>query len=384
MINNCSSCNSSKFKVLYKIKSFPVFWGAIPKEQLKKIKSYPFELSYCKNCGLVQQSKRLDEKIINKVYTAEYYNCPSPLISGMGVSEIEKFINFFKKCKNKPGKIMEVACFDGYLLKQLKKLKWDVHGCDPCSTADIAIKILGNKRIKKVFFEKGVYPKESFDAVVFRNLLEHIYEPNNFLKEVRESLKNGGKIFIDVPNLKEVIKLGGFGLFFHQHVTYFTIKSIDTLLSKNGFKITNYYEGKPNLFVEAVKISRPKIKNIKNKDEKILKKLANQSVLMKKKAHKLFDNKQIKKIVIFGSSALATTLIGTLNKKQLEKVKLIVDNDSEKHKKYLCGSNFEIVSPKKILDIDYDLIFVTSHFFPNQIKSSLRSIGVDISKVYCI
>ncbi len=380
----CNSCKSSKFKILYRIKKFPVFWGAIPKKELKKIKSYPFELSFCKKCGLVQQSKRLAEKIINKVYTAEYYNCPSPVISGMGVSEIEKFIEFFKRCKNQPGKILEIACFDGYLLKRLKTYKWDVHGCDPCSSTNIAIKLLGNKRIKKVFFKKGVYQSESFDAVVFRNLLEHIYNPNIFLKEVSDSLKKGGKIFIDVPNLKEVIKLGGFGLFFHQHVTYFTINSIRILLERNGFKITNYYEGKPNLFVEATKTQEIKKIEYTNKDKKILNKLSRQSVFMKAKALSYFEDKKINNIVIFGSSALATTLIGTLNRKQLSKVKLVVDNDTEKHNKYLCGSNFKISPPKNILNISYDLIFITSHFFPDQITATLKSIGVDISKVRSI
>ena len=88
----------------------------------------------------------------------------------------------------------------------------------------------------------------------------NVSNPNSFLKTVRSCLKENGKIFIDVPNLKEIIKLGGFGLFFHQHVTYFTIKTLSILLSKNGFKIQNYFEGKPNLFVEAIKT--------KNKSEK--------------------------------------------------------------------------------------------------------------------
>ena len=44
------------------------------------------------------------------------------------------------------------------------------------------------------------------------------------------------KFLLDVPNLKEVIKLGGFGLFFHQHVTYFTINSIKAYFNKMVLK----------------------------------------------------------------------------------------------------------------------------------------------------
>ena len=105
---------------------------------------------------------------------------------------------------------------------------------------------------------------------------------------------------------------------------------------------------------------------------------------MKTKALSYFEDKKINNIVIFGSSALATTLIGTLNRKQLSKVKLVVDNDTEKQNKYLCGSNFKISPPKKILNISYDLIFITSHFFSDQITATLKSIRVDISKVRSI
>jgi FlaA1/EpsC-like NDP-sugar epimerase len=105
---------------------------------------------------------------------------------------------------------------------------------------------------------------------------------------------------------------------------------------------------------------------------------------MKAKALGYFEDKKINNIVIFGSSALATTLIGSLSKKQLSKVKLVVDNDTEKQNKYLCGSNFKISHPQKILNISYDLIFITSHFFSDQIITSLKSLGIDISKVKSI
>ena len=70
------------------------------------------------------------------------------------------------------------------------------------------------------------------------------------------TLKNNGKIFIDVPNLKEIIKLGGFGLFFHEHISYFSLETLRRLLNNNGFKVNKSFEGNPNLFVEAVKVSK--------------------------------------------------------------------------------------------------------------------------------
>ena len=70
----CLTCESKDFEILYKIKEFPLFWGAIPKNKVSDIPSYPLEISFCKQCGLVQQTKLVDEEIINKMNEKEKEN----------------------------------------------------------------------------------------------------------------------------------------------------------------------------------------------------------------------------------------------------------------------------------------------------------------------
>ena len=68
----------------------------------------------------------------------------------------------------------------------------------------------------------------------------------------------GGQIFIDVPNVKQYSSVGGMGCFFHQHISYFSIGSLTTLLNKYGFEIESFHEGSPNLFVYARKVDGPR------------------------------------------------------------------------------------------------------------------------------
>ena len=309
------------FEKIYSIKKFPLFFGAIPKSKMNIVKKYPLEISICNDCGLTQQTKLVNQNVLNKIYTANYYSCPSPDKSGMGIREIKKFLNFFYNCKNHPGKILEIGCFDGYVIKELARKNWDVYGCDPSPSINNVIKIFGKKKIKKTFFSSTTYPKKCFDAIIFRNLLEHIYDLNGFLYNVNQSLKNNGKIFIDVPNLKEIIKLGGFGLFFHQHISYFSLETLRRLLSNNGFKVNKSFEGNPNLFVEAVKVSKNKVLNSNFvKIKKIKNTLKKNSKSMKKKILFYFKQKNINRIILFGASALSTTLMSMLNKQQQKKL----------------------------------------------------------------
>ncbi|MFN6992331.1 MAG: methyltransferase domain-containing protein, partial [Fervidobacterium sp.] len=42
---------------------------------------------------------------------------------------------------------------------------------------------------------------ESFDTVVSMDVIEHLYDVDNFLSEIYRILKNGGKAIISTPNL---------------------------------------------------------------------------------------------------------------------------------------------------------------------------------------
>ena len=199
MSDSCLICNKNKFNDLISINKFPLFFGAIPLNKKKSIEEFPLAIAQCQYCGHVQQINLIDETIINRVYDAEYYNCPSPVNTGMGTREIEKFYSFFKDNNLRKGKLLEIACFDGYLLNKMKKNGWDVYGCDPSPMSSTAEEIIGNQKIEKKYFNKELYPKNSFDCIIFRNLLEHIYDLHKFLESVTFCLKDNGRIFIDVP-----------------------------------------------------------------------------------------------------------------------------------------------------------------------------------------
>ena len=104
----------------------------------------------------------------------------------------------------------------------------------------------------KMFFIKRGFQKKEFDVIIFRNLLEHIYDIRSFLKAVMYSLKDSGHIFIDVPNVKAIVESGSLGVF---SSTYFIFhkNTITYTLNNNGFDVLKIYEGNPNLFVYAIK-----------------------------------------------------------------------------------------------------------------------------------
>ena len=387
MDNKCLICNHKSFNDVLHVEKFPLFFGAIPKDEREIVTQYPLSIGICKNCKHTQQINLLDEDILNAVYTAEYYNCPSPHTSGMGRREIEKFHAFFQECELELGKILEIACFDGYLLKKLNNVGWEVYGCDPSTMTRHAQEILGTEHIVNDYFDADKYPNESFDVIIFRNLLEHLYSPHSFLDDVSKCLKPGGRIFIDVPNINVNLQLGGFGIFFHQHISYFSLYSLNNLLSNHTFKIEKFHEGNPNLFVSAVKgevssssaahtlIAQPSF------DSELF---VNKGVKLRRNIIDLFDNVSYQSIALFGASALATALVSILDTEYNAKISLIIDNDIQKRGKYLYGCDTAISHPDYINLNDIDILLVTTYFFDEEIKEQLVNIGFPKEKVITI
>ena len=87
----------------------------------------------------------------------------------------------------------------------------------------------------------------SVDFVFSSEVVEHIYDTENAIREIARVLKPGGMFLITVPYhgfLKNLsIVFLGFDKHFDPtgpHIRFFSKKTLTTLLKKNGLEIENY------------------------------------------------------------------------------------------------------------------------------------------------
>lgn len=149
-----------------------------------------------------------------------------------------KRVNIISKLK-KPGKVLEIGCSTGIMLSLLQREKWQVKGVElSVKAAEIA-----NKRGIQVLTQDFMKVKisEKFDVVILNHTLEHLENPAEVIKKVKNLLSPGGLIYIDVPNFGGLsAKLMGKNwplLLPNEHLWHFTEKSLKILLEKLGFKI---------------------------------------------------------------------------------------------------------------------------------------------------
>jgi len=151
------------------------------------------------------------------------------------------------------GRMLDIGAGCGETLRAARDLSWDAVGIEPSITfAERAREYSGAEVYESL---QDRFPSESFDFVVLRAVIEHLYNPDETIREISRILKPGGVLFLDAPNES--------GLYFHLgnlyqklrgrdwvvnlaptfapfHVFGFSPSSLRKLLSKHDLRIVEF------------------------------------------------------------------------------------------------------------------------------------------------
>lgn len=163
------------------------------------------------------------------------------------------YANFVKQHVAQRGLFVELGSNDGYLINQFKSPDSTILGIDSSSLmCEIANK-------KNILTWHGVFSTDMAEQVVdslgnasvviANNVLNHANDPVDFVKGVFNLLSEGGRFIFEVPYWLSMIESGKFlDQVYHEHISYFTIKSVHSLLKQCGMYIesatvVNYHGG---------------------------------------------------------------------------------------------------------------------------------------------
>jgi len=302
-------------------------------------------------------------------YDDEAYTS-STLLSSVGVdSRTLAFLEVVKDLHLKEGsRVLEIGCYDGSLMKELeKRFGFDVYGCDPCSyIVDRAVKKYGAK-VKVSYFKPLLYEKSFFDAVIFRNVLEHVAYPRSFLAGVREVLKPNGHIVLEIPEGDSRITKSVFGSIVPEHASYFGRDSLINVLSDfRDVAVSSYTTGS---LIATVKKSddkgeQPPYKLFTRERYKLLQ---DGIVGYKRKTE------EIKRLLggvgdiyFFGANTCSLELL-IMGAIATDKVKMAVDDDLYKHGGYIVNYGIPINPRSVISELPLDTCFVVASYYYHDI-----------------
>lgn len=137
------------------------------------------------------------------------------------------------------GRLLEVGFGNGATLARLSDFGWDVVGVEFDAVSVNLARTLGlDARIGSI--EDAAFPSGTFDAVVASHLIEHLSDPQGFLRECRRVLKADGRLVLTTPNASSLghrlFAANWRGLEPPRHLHIFGPKALSALARNAGFK----------------------------------------------------------------------------------------------------------------------------------------------------
>jgi len=190
------------------------------------------------------------------------------------------------------------------------------------------------------------------DLFVFRHVIEHAYDIDEFFDTALGILKQGAYAYIELPCCKRLINSGDPCMLWEEHIYYFTESSFSEYIRRK--KIVVYYSKVYNYtFEDCIVLIVQNKKNVSNIDINIFN--LNNDLLnarlykLKFEQRKLSVKAKLKElkskytcIALFGAGHLAITFLAALDIG--EYFDFVIDDDKNKNKLFLPVLNLPIYS----------------------------------------
>jgi SAM-dependent methyltransferase len=345
---------------LQTIKNYPVFFGCTDKPKEEDIKA-DMVWKIDTETGIVQLSKLIPLDIL---YMEQHVDA----IGKTWTNHNNNFSDYV--LKNKIGNIIEIGGGSGkianIILDKDKDITYTAIEPNPLFDETDRLKVI------KSFFNGKL--KNKFDknnTIIFSQLYEHIYEPEEFLNEINEFLPVGGRLVFAYPNLEYWFKNKFTNAINFEHTMLMTDYFVDYFLSKTGFKIIEKYDYENHShFYTAEKVEENLEFKLDNKYEHY-KNMFNDFVSYHEKIVNEINEtiKNKKEVYLFGGHIFSQHLI--MCGLDTSNIVNILDNSTLKQEKRLYGTDLMVESPKVLKDIDNPIVILKAGLYEEEIKKDI-------------
>ena len=363
-INHCLLCKNKKLKRVFSLGSLFVS-NFVKKNQIKKGIKSPLTLMYCKRCTLLQLSHIAPQEIMYKRFY--WYRSGVTKIMQKALKDIYFSCLKYTKLK-KNDVVLDIGANDGTLLKYFGR-NINTIGCEPANNlvgqlkknCDYVLNDFWSYKKFKTLINKEKLKKPKIITAI--GMFYDLEDPNKFIRDSVLALDDNGIFIAQLMCLKSMIEKNDIGNICHEHIEFYTLKSLKYLFESNGLEIFKIEENEINggsyrIFCRKFKkgsISLPR-ENVLTSVKNFVKRAERNKLVTMKFIKK--EVKKKKKIFLYGASTKGNTLLQyyKLNNKIIP---FAAERSPEKWKKYTVGSGIKIISEKKARELNPDYFLVT-------------------------
>ncbi|MBN2290530.1 MAG: methyltransferase domain-containing protein [Candidatus Glassbacteria bacterium] len=320
----------------------------------------PVELSVyrCRACSHVQLAEYLQDEFYDEYLMSHSH---AEKMQKFQASQAKAFVEYFGL---RGGRVFEAGCGDGQFSLIIKGLGCEVLANEPSAKARRACEKKGLSTVDG-FVKAGAFPHlhGTFEAFATRQVLEHVPEPNDFLRELRALLKPGGAGLIEVPALEMAVENERFFDFFPDHLSYFSQNALVHLCSRNSLEVVRLQRAMDGEYNEVWvrRTEHPGLEGIEQ---------AAKSISGSFREFLDREKQAGRKVAIWGSGAKGVLTLAMVD---TASVAYLVDLDRVKHGRYTPVSHLEVCPTERLLAEPVDTVIITALAYKNEIIRDLKT-----------
>lgn len=242
---SCRFCGASLTQTFVDLGSMPLANNYITPEALAagKETSHPLHARVCPSCHLVQ----VDEPVTAHDIFAEDYAYLSSMSAGW-VAHAKAYAEAMiaRHDLGPDSLVVEIASNDGYLLQHFVARGVPVLGIEPARNV-AAIANAKGVRTEAMFFDAAsaeVLRARGFsaDLMAANNVLAHVPRIGPFMAGFATLLKPDGVATFEFPHLLKLIEGVQFDTIYHEHFSYLSLGTVQTVAESVGLRIIDVEE----------------------------------------------------------------------------------------------------------------------------------------------
>ena len=360
---NCRSCNVPVSRKLLSLGTIP-FVNNLLAHPLEPYESGPLDLMYCEACSLGQLAEVVPGEKLFREYVF-YSSVMAPVVKRAHDLASEVLYD------SRPLTVIEIGSNDGYLLEFYRLAGVNVLGIDPARGPANRAARKGIPTIQEFFSLELAKTLPHADVIHANNVLAHSPDPNDIVAGFAQILKPlGGTCIVEVPYLGDLARNAQFDTVYHEHIFYFSEKSISQLFNRHGLYVKRI-DHLPDVLGGSIRVFASKSHLQCGIEDYGLDELSTLQARANNNADRL--NKELsaykgKTIWGFGAAAKATVMLNYCGIDE-SVITAIADDTPAKQGKFIPGTGIQVRSTEDWLKAQPDVTCIFAWNYAETIMS---------------
>lgn len=235
----CRICDSQKLQLVIDLGDQPWCNHFLRKDEIGREESYPLKVVYCEDCSTAQLDYTVKKEIMfgDHTYLSGVTKSLSSHFKGIA-DEVQQRFNPNVEKKS----ILDVGSNDGTQLIHFQNLGWDVLGVESSKTTAKIATDAGVPTLNQFFNKRTIIDlHKKFDVINAAGVFFHLEELHSVTEGIKIGLKDNGVFVVQFLYMKSIMENDAFDQIYHEHLLYYTLKTLQKLLSRHGLELFDAY-----------------------------------------------------------------------------------------------------------------------------------------------